>query len=60
MAEADTYGADKFWVVLKPIPIDLEEDHLDGQSGSPVARACLHRSQGKVSHFKCQQVFSNF
>ena len=24
VAEADTYGADKFWVVLKPIPIDLE------------------------------------
>ena len=34
VAEADTYGADKFWVVLKPIPIDLEEDQGDEQSGS--------------------------
>ena len=37
VAEADTYGADKFWVVLKPIPIDLEEDQGDEQSGSPAA-----------------------
>lgn len=33
--EADTYGADKFWMVLKPIPINLEEDQGDEQSGSP-------------------------
>ena len=45
LAEADTYGADKFWVVLKPIPIDLEEDQGDEQSGSPaVSLACLPRS----------------
>jgi hypothetical protein len=35
VAEADTYGADNFWVVLKPIaiPINLEEDQGDEQSG---------------------------
>jgi len=37
VAEADTYGADKLWVVLKPIPIELEEDEGDGQSSSPAA-----------------------
>ena len=32
VAEADTYGADKLWVVLKPIPIELDEE---GSSDSP-------------------------
>ena len=36
VAEADTYGADKLWVVLKPIPIELDEDD-DEQFGSPAA-----------------------
>ena len=26
VAEADTYGADKLWVVLKPIPIELDDE----------------------------------
>ena len=26
VAEADTYGADKLWLVLKPIPIDVEAE----------------------------------
>jgi hypothetical protein len=26
VAEAETYGTDKLWVVLKPIPIELDND----------------------------------
>ena len=26
VAEAQTYGADKLWVVLKPIPVELDSD----------------------------------
>ena len=38
VAEADTYGADKLWVLLKAIPIDLDsgEEGDAGPSGSQV------------------------
>ena len=32
VAEAETYGADKLWVVLKPIPIELDSDSESGSS----------------------------
>ena len=34
-AEAQTYGADRLWVVLKPIAIELESDMEGSSSGSP-------------------------
>ena len=31
LASADTYGADRKWVLLKPIPIELDNDEeMDG------------------------------
>ena len=29
VADAETYGADRLWCVLKPIPIELDDDDDD-------------------------------
>ena len=36
LASADDYGADRLWVVLEPIPIELDADS-EGSSSSPAA-----------------------
>ena len=33
LASADTYGADRKWVLLKPIPIELDPDEEMGAAG---------------------------
>ena len=38
VAEAETYGADRLWVLLKPIPIELDSDMGGSSSGSPSSR----------------------
>eukprot|EP00966_Prymnesium_polylepis_P333320 7388792-Prymnesium_polylepis.1 len=37
VAEPDTYGADKLWVLLIPIELDEDEDDGAGTSGSPAS-----------------------
>ena len=43
LASADTYGADRKWVLLKPIPIELShddgEDELQEEVGGPPGSA---------------------
>ena len=29
IADANTYGTDRLWVLIKPIPIDLDEDDAE-------------------------------
>ena len=29
IADAESYGAEKLWVLLKGIPIELDEDQMD-------------------------------
>ena len=42
LADAESYGADKLWCLLKPIPIELDDDSEDGQAceeaGEPAAK----------------------
>ena len=42
LASAESYGADKLWCLLKPIPIELDEDDDEAQVNEPLAkRACV-------------------
>ena len=52
VAEAETYGADKLWCLLKPIPIELDsEDELISNmiSSTPPAAKKARREEGSPS-----------
>ena len=34
VASADTYGADRKWVLLKPVPIELDDEEMGEAAGS--------------------------
>ena len=40
LADAESYGADKLWCLLKPIPIELDEDDEAEVSEPEAKRAC--------------------
>ena len=39
LADAESYGADKLWCLLKPIPIELSESEAEGEPVAKRARA---------------------
>ena len=34
VASADTYGADRKWVLLKPVPTELDDEEMGEAAGS--------------------------
>ena len=41
VASADTYGADRKWVLLKPVPIELDDEEMGEAAGSSAKRELL-------------------
>ena len=49
VAAAETYGANKTWVLLKPIPIDLEEEEGGGAASASASAAPAASTAGDSS-----------
>ena len=45
VADPDTYGADRLWCMLKPIPIELDSDD-DSTSSSPPRLPSTDKDEG--------------
>ena len=46
LADAESYGADKLWCLLKPIPIELDEDEAEPEADEAEPEAKRARTDG--------------